>query len=380
MKKQSIVTPIILVSFLLSGCDSSSKNNGGGNAPTHLHDFSEEWSRDESYHYHECLVSGCPVKKGKEQHRFVNGVCDVCNYSDIIVEDYYVASRQGHYRIIDGQKGPVEEHYLLPYEDEKHIPIEPTCDKAGKSFKRCEICRYVLTVEIPAIGHSFEQITEVKATCEQAGSVNLKCVNCGYIETKTTEPLGHNLTVVDTGIDGVNKFKCSRNGCGATIFWLDITKASGWNKADTKMSGKVEPDNKSTWNVEGVIEDGTYDIYVEGLMTYASHGNRKWYNMSKSDLCVDGDQDANNSQGTADKTSEDDYRYFFKVNDSKIINPNVTDNWVTLGFGSQSNNDEPTFGAICRYVTISGATTFSLVHCNIGYALIISGIYLVKDY
>ena len=378
MKKKSIVTPIILVSFLLNGCDSSSKNNGG-NAPTHLHDFSEEWSRDDNYHYHECLVSGCPVKKGKEQHHFVNGVCDVCNYSNIIVDGYYVGSRQGHYRIIDGQKGPLEEHYLLPYEDGKHIPIEPTCDKAGKSFKRCEICDYILSVEIPAIGHSFEQITEVKATCEQAGSVNLKCVSCGYIETKTTEPLGHNLTVVATGIDGVNKFKCSRNGCGATIFWLDITKASGWNKADTKMSGKIEPENKSTWNVEGAIEDGTYDIYVEGLMAYSSHGNRKWYNMAKPELCIGNEAEETLTQN-GDSTSQDDYRYFFKVNDSTIINPNVTDNWATLGFGSQDNNGEPTFGAICRYVTISGATTFSLVHGNIGYALFISGIYLVKDY
>ena len=390
MKKKSILISVLLTSFLLTGCSLLSKNGGGKNVSTHLHNFEEKWSYNEDYHYHKCSVAGCSGVNDKEEHMFLQNEstykCGVCGYIKAMSyeedDEGYIATSEGHYKIKNGKKDAFEPHEYIPYEgDDKHIPIEATCEKAGKSFNICTVCKKIQSVEIAPIGHHMVKIasTEVNATCIQEGYFECKCANCGLIDYRVLPALGHNLTEISTGIDGVNKYRCSRSTCGATVLWLDITKASGWNKADTKMSEKTEPNNKSTWNVQGTIEDGNYDIYVEGLMNYASHGNRKWYNMSKSDLCVDGDQDANGAQGTADKTSEDDYRYFFKINHSKIINPNVTDNWVTLGFGSADNGDEPTFGAICRNVNISGATSFSLIHGNIGYSLIISGIYLVKD-
>lgn len=388
MKKKSILMSVLLTSFLLTGCSLLSKNGGGKNVSTHLHNFEEKWSYNEDYHYHKCSIAGCSGVNDKEEHMFLqNGStykCGVCGYIKAMSyeedDEGYVATSEGHYKIKNGRKDTLEPHEYIPYEgDDKHIPIEPTCVSVGKSFKICTVCKKIQSVEIAPIGHYMEKIasTEVNATCTQEGYFECKCAYCGLIENRVLPALGHNLTEISTGIDGVSKVVCNRSFCYATVIELEISKASGWNKADKKMNGRTEPDNKSTWNVGGVIEDGIYDIYVEALMNFSSHGDRKWYNMAKAALCIDS-QIEETLSSDFDYPDQDDYRYFFKVNDSTVINPNVTENWRQLGFGSENNGDEPTSGVICRNVTISGATTFSLLHGNIGYSLIISSIFLVR--
>ncbi len=44
------------------------------------HDWSKEWTVEESVHYHICL-RGCGSKSGEEAHNMKNGKCEVCGYS-----------------------------------------------------------------------------------------------------------------------------------------------------------------------------------------------------------------------------------------------------------------------------------------------------------
>lgn len=77
----SIVLPIAI----------SSKNKD--KSPTHEHTYSEEWSYDETYHYHNCTVDGCTATKDKAKHTFENGhnetgyyqECSVCDYKKDVV-------------------------------------------------------------------------------------------------------------------------------------------------------------------------------------------------------------------------------------------------------------------------------------------------------
>ena len=290
----------------------------------------------------------------------------------------YVATNDGHYKLINGEKsGALEPHVLVDSKgDKKHVPVDATCDRVGKAFKECTICGRFIDQVVPPLGHDWvNQATgEGAATCTRAGVVDLKCSRCDATKTETgSKPLGHQLTAVDTGVDGVTKGRCTRQGCTGGEIELDVSKAQGWNQSTVKMNGKASPNNQSTWNVAGIVEDGVYDIQIEGVMSYSSHGDRKWYNMAKASLCVN-NQVEETLTSDPDTDSQDDYRYFFKINNSTTINPTVKDSWETLGYTA----DSPVYGEICRDVNISGATSFSLMHGNIGFSMIISKIKLIK--
>ena len=296
-------------------------------------------------------------------------------------EPEYLATKEGHYRMVNGVKGELEQHVLVDSDgDKQHVPTEPTCDKAGKKFQQCTICKKLIDSPIPPLNHDWvnQASGENAATCTTDGLIDMVCTRCGKTKQDAGgKAFGHELVAVDTGVNGITKGKCTRNGCDGGEVVLDVSYASGWNKATTKMNGKNSPDNESMWNVSGIVEDGVYDIQIEGLMTYTSHGNRKWYNMAKAELCID-NQVEETATSDPDTTSQSDYRYFFKVNNSVTINPNMTESWADLGYEGENDDGSPKYGYVCKNVNISGATSFSLMHGNIGYSMIVSKVKLIK--
>ena len=294
-------------------------------------------------------------------------------------EQTYVGTKDGHYKIDSkGNKiGDTEPHVLVDSEgDAQHKPVPAECEMSGKACQKCTICNKIVDKVVPALGHDWvgSSDPEKAATCTKAGLQ--ECSRCDKTR-ESGEPLGHQLVADTSNIEGVTKQKCTRPGCTGGTVTLDVSKASGWNKADTNMNGKTSPDNKSTWNVAGVLEDGTYDIQIEGIMSYTSHGDRKWYNMAKAELCI-GNQVEETATSDPDTTSQDDYRYFFKVNDNVTINPTVKDSWSELGYQGQNDSGSAVYGYICKDVQITGANTFCLYHGNIGFSMIISNIKLIK--
>ena len=263
-----------------------------------------------------------------------------------------------------------EAHSWVEYKgDDRHKVKEATCKLPGIGFKQCSVCLKIVETTTPKLNHDYENVAgDDAATCERAGIIHKVCTMCGDEITEDGVPaLGHDLQAAETGKAGVSKFTCKREGCTHVEYVLDVSKATGWNKATTKMNGKSSPDNMSTWDVAGAIEDGTYKIQVEGLMSYTSHGDRYWYNMYQTDTA--------SSPDTAD---QDPFRYFFKVNDT-TINPDVLDKtWADLGFTGENDSGTPVYGDIVNSAVINGANTFSLVHGNIGFSLIISNVKLIK--
>ena len=320
-------------------------------------------------------LTACPMGGGNNN----NGGDDGGDDGSSVVEGSYMGVNDGHYKVDSkgNRLGKLEEHVLVESEgDSAHTPVPATCALPGKGYKKCTVCGRFVSYTIPKLAHDYQPSSDPAkaATCTKPGEV--ECTQCG--ETKESgKPLGHLLTEEASGIDGVKKEICTRDGCTGGEITLDVSKAAGWNKSTEKMNGKSSPDNKSTWNVAGVLEDGVYDIQIEGLMTYTSHGDRKWYNMAKANLCVN-----NTVEETAtsdpDTTGQDDYRYYFKVNDSTTINPTIKESWSELGFAGNNDDGSPAYGYICKDVTISGATSFCLYHGNIGYSMIISNVKLIK--
>lgn len=84
------------------------------------------------------------------------------------------------------------------------------------------------------------------------------------------------------------------------------SNAEGWDRNDIKMDGKSSLNNKSTWNVDGIFEDGFYDIEIEAVIEKESYADRKWYNMSKKELCVNYVVEETSSK-YRDTNEQDDY-------------------------------------------------------------------------
>lgn len=46
-----------------------------------IHSYATEWSHDETHHYHKCTIANCEKVEDKEEHTFVDYVCE-CGYED----------------------------------------------------------------------------------------------------------------------------------------------------------------------------------------------------------------------------------------------------------------------------------------------------------
>ena len=409
MKKKIKVLGLLFTSFLLAGCNLTKTDN-------HVHTYSEDWSYNADGHFHKCTYENCSNTSIAEKHTLENGVCSVCGYtatsSDMqhcehdftdwvtiqeatttaagskqrtckkcglvvdelipVIEDedeIWVANSETHYKVNSTGKriSASEPHTFVDYDgDANHVNRSATCTEKGVKYKKCSICGKIVAEDTEALSHDFETVaSDSTVTCTQSGILVEVCKRCNVRRDTNSNALGHNLVSHSTGKAGVTKNICDRAGCNYVEYILDISQASGWNQPTVKMNGKNGTNDKSNWDVTGVIDDGTYDIFLEAKLTDGGHKNRCWHNMSENDPTP------NNNP---DKSTEDPYRYFFKINDATIINPNVTDNWETIGYTSSSS----VFGAIVNNANISGASSFSLVHGNIGYSLIISKVKLVK--
>lgn len=169
----------------------------------------------------------------------------------------------------------VAEGTKLGHELKEEILTNPTCETAGSKKITCSRCDYEEIVEIPAIGHTWNDgevttaptcteegvktftcqndknhtRTEVipatghdlkeevikPATCTEKGQVRVFCTKCDFEEIKETESFGHDM---DEGVvttqptcttDGVKTFTC-KHGCGYTT--TEVIKATGHKLGD----------------------------------------------------------------------------------------------------------------------------------------------------
>lgn len=170
----------------------------------------------------------------------------------------------------------VAEGTKLGHELKEEILTNPTCETAGSKKITCSRCDYEEIVEIPAIGHKWNDgevttaptcttegvktftcqndpshtRTEVipatghdlkeevikPATCTEKGQVRVFCTKCDFEEIKETESFGHDM---DEGVvttqptcttDGVKTFTC-KHGCGHTT--TEVIKATGHKLQET---------------------------------------------------------------------------------------------------------------------------------------------------
>ncbi|MCQ2799027.1 MAG: tyrosine-protein phosphatase [Bacilli bacterium] len=159
--------------------------------------------------------------------------------------------------------------------------------------------------------------------------------------------------------------KC--DSCGKKAYKFPIKYAEGYKDPTTKMA-RTGATAKSTWNVQGQLAAGKYEVEISAKLSQASSTERHWYNHAKH-----GEETATSNPDT---TSESDYRYWVDI-DGKATNPSSTKTWGEEGFDA-SNFNRTVFIA---EIEVTSSTKFvNFVHGDIGYSLYIDQIrFVAKD-
>lgn len=134
------------------------------------HHFSDEWSYDETYHWHICLDENCTETSDSNAHIITDSIispthfeqgytehtCNICGYSytDSITEvvphtfgTWQIHDAQTHYKTCDCGETITENHSW----DEGSITTEPTFDSEGIKTFTCTQCGAIYTQTLESL-------------------------------------------------------------------------------------------------------------------------------------------------------------------------------------------------------------------------------------
>ncbi len=121
----------VVFAFPLAACSGGNETTGG--ISTHTHTYSEQWSHNDSEHWHNCTDADCDEVIDKAAHTWDNG----------------------------------------------NITKEPTCTAKGEMTYTCTVCKATKTEEIATTDHTFSDKWESDDTHHWH-----KCTNCDEISGK----------------------------------------------------------------------------------------------------------------------------------------------------------------------------------------------------
>lgn len=121
----------VVFAFSLAACNGGNETTGVNS--THTHTYSEQWSHNDSEHWHNCTDADCNEVIDKAAHTWDNG----------------------------------------------NITKEPTCTEKGEMTYTCTVCKATKTEEIATTDHTFSDKWESDDTHHWH-----KCINCDEISGK----------------------------------------------------------------------------------------------------------------------------------------------------------------------------------------------------
>ena len=180
--------------------------------------------------------------------------------------------------------------------------LEPTCTEAGKKQKVCENCGKLLEVEIPALGHNYENrvctrcgekepgctthtygdwVITKNATCVAEGSKKRTCTVCGVEEVETIPTTGHKwangkCTVCgETLIIGANinyhEYISESGGTVSASYTSTKTTRGSTDSSDSNATYSVVNNSGIQWIVLGE-ENGQIKITTKNIVQPTSGG------------------------------------------------------------------------------------------------------------
>ncbi len=179
-KKSSIIAAMfaLLLTCSLVSCGNKNSTSTSRQTSTHVHDYSNVWSHDETQHWHDCKDSSCAEKKDVANHTFnwsektpagvhkdkvEEGTCSICNYKT---------------------ERTIKETAIHSYDTSKWISDENSHWHASNCN---ELDPAHDVMKIDEAHHSGEWTTKVEANYGVDKVIQRDCEVCGYHEEKTLE-------------------------------------------------------------------------------------------------------------------------------------------------------------------------------------------------
>ena len=191
-KKSSIIaaTFALLLTCSLVSCGNKNSTSTSQQTSTHVHDYSNVWTHNETEHWHECKDSSCTEKKDVANHTFnwsektpagvhkdkvEEGICSICNYKTTrtikgtAIHSYdtskWMYDKNSHWHVSNcNELDPA--HDVMKIDEASHSG-EWTTKPAGygvvgeKKFT-CTVCGYSYSEEIPALSAKNNTISFAK--------------------------------------------------------------------------------------------------------------------------------------------------------------------------------------------------------------------------
>ena len=225
--------------------------------PATGHNWTSEWSKDETGHWHECQNEGCTEKGDFTEHAATGIASKQATCTETGLTDGKKCSQCGY--IIEEQKEiPKIDHNW----DEGEITTGATCTEKGERTFTCTMCHITRAEEIAATGHTEIVDKAVEATCMTAGKTEGKhCSVCNEVLVKqeAVPALGHawndgEVTTAPTCTTaGEKTYTCTHENCGATK--KEVVAATGHTEivdkaveATCTTAGKTEGKHCSVCN------------------------------------------------------------------------------------------------------------------------------------
>lgn len=296
-KKCSLTVCAILISFVLVSCN---------DAPTpedpHEHTYSEDWSSDETNHWHEPTCEDTDEVSDKAKHTWDNGT--------ITSEASCTAEGKKTYtcKVCAATKSETIEKVAHTW-DEGAVVTAPNCTEKGKNKFTCSVCSATEEKEVAALGHK-----EVKHSSSVEPTIFTKGTYVGVCSVCNTQLKNEIVPeLYSTPID-VNTGKPATKDSEYVYFGIfpKTIKSSDTSAVDKSSENKVTmgdytyyPDFDGNYYAE-ITENGKgiSDTYYDAKFKY--------------------------SDGTTAKTALSNVKKYFKVEPIKWKVVSIDDNGKTL--------------------------------------------------
>ena len=141
----------------------------------HEHNWSNTWSSDGGYHWHECTAEGCPITDNSQKGGYA-----AHTYDQKVVSDNYLASAatctapaEYYYSCVCGAKGT--QTFTSGTAANHTAGSEWKSDETGH-WNECNVCGE----KVNEADHSFTWVVDKEATAAEVGSKHEECTVCGY--------------------------------------------------------------------------------------------------------------------------------------------------------------------------------------------------------
>ena len=260
MKNRRIILCVLLVavfatSIALAACDNLGNGNNGGNV---THNFSDKWSTDGTFHWHDCTDEDCTQVSNKAAHLFGSWVLD----------GYSTASEKGA-----RHRECVTCHYVQTDELPLAAANHQHAFDLGLFLKFDEAYHYAVCYGGQAdndelFSHEMSDwAVERAATTTETGLKSQTCTLCAFKDSKDIPKLTASSRSVD--LYAINDFHGEWNKMSSVSGYLTQQKAKG-NTVLVNSGDMFQGSMESNSNFGALLAACMDDTYFDSF-TYGNH-------------------------------------------------------------------------------------------------------------